>query len=69
MGSMLSTGMPSSALITAYDAGGVSVSRVSSRWQGAGRQANASRSAAWRSATSSVRRVAWAWSQAAPGLA
>ena len=43
-------GMPSLALISAYGTGGSSTSRAISRWQPGGRRANASRSAAWRSA-------------------
>ena len=53
VGPMLPTGMPSSALISAYGTGGSWISMAISRWQPGGRRMNASRSAALRSAKSS----------------
>ena len=50
---MLPAGMPSWALIWAYDRGWSPVSRAISCWQQRGRRVNASRSAASRSAASS----------------
>jgi hypothetical protein len=57
VGPILSTGIASVALMTAYGTGGSAVSIATSRWHPVDRWVYASRSAAWRSAASKVRDV------------